>query len=369
MIPDEIERQRSLITAHKERLYQLELQQAKLGLDCPPQITNEIVAIRNQIQNLEKNIELKSMSLPSIRSANTLIGSQLSGVENAISGIKLREERVFKLFGREIFAFVLTRTILPVLFAVILAGAFVGILTGIIKLPPNFIQNLPTATATAQPTEIGTPSPTPQEAISPTQDTTSVVEQPTILVPVLPTPTLTPTLTFTPTPTPTLTLTFTPTPTQTPRPTDTPIPTFPPPPAVDEDRERQVIILMNQYRHENGCDVQLQYSSELTGAARRHSVDMATHNFFDHTGSDKSEPGDRITQAGYRWAFGVPEAKGWEETIYTYLESADQVVSGWMQSDSREPILNCNYHDVGVGYARSQEGTSYWTAVFTRGRR
>jgi uncharacterized protein YkwD len=43
----------------------------------------------------------------------------------------------------------------------------------------------------------------------------------------------------------------------------------------------------------------LTWNDPLQSAAARHSSDMASHNFFSHTGSDGSNAGTRITQAGY----------------------------------------------------------------------
>lgn len=362
---DGFDRQRILIEAHKARLEELEVIAAKFGISCPPEVKIEIREINDKIRNLENGLNLDSISLSNARKANALIDTDLKNVDNQLSRIVVKEERAFHVFGIKVFTYIITRTLAGLVLAIVLIGT-VGILTGLIEIPNIFIQNLPTGTGTAQPTQVGTPLPTLEATTPPILRPTSIVEQPTIIVPILPTPTLTPTLTSTPTPTPTLTLT--PTPTRTPRPTDTPIPTFSPPAAVDEKREERVIVLINDQRAASGCEP-LHYSSELTGAARRHSVDMATHNMPGHTGSDGSQPGERITQAGYRWAYGIPGAKGWEEDISVYRDSADEVVGNWMQDDNREPILNCNYHDIGVGYARSQEGVPYWTAVFTRGRR
>ena len=45
----------------------------------------------------------------------------------------------------------------------------------------------------------------------------------------------------------------------------------------------------------------LQWHGVLVAAAARHSQDMASHNFFSHTGSDNSSPAQRVTDAGYGW--------------------------------------------------------------------
>src|SRR5262249_59594450 len=39
----------------------------------------------------------------------------------------------------------------------------------------------------------------------------------------------------------------------------------------------------------------------LVQSSRDHSVDMNTHNYFGHTGSDGSSPFQRMTNAGFPW--------------------------------------------------------------------
>jgi uncharacterized protein YkwD len=107
----------------------------------------------------------------------------------------------------------------------------------------------------------------------------------------------------------------------------------------------------------------LQVSPELTAAARRHSYDMAANTFLGHTGSDGSSESDRVIQAGYLWTGEIAE------NAASYATPAE-TVQGWMSSSGhRNNMLNCGYREVGVGYAESENGQKYWTAVFTIGRR
>ncbi|HHX63482.1 MAG TPA: CAP domain-containing protein [Chloroflexi bacterium] len=131
-----------------------------------------------------------------------------------------------------------------------------------------------------------------------------------------------------------------------------------PPPSVPTFEDR-VIQLTNQERAKAGL-APLTRSAELSRAAQEHSVDMATGNFVSHIGSDGSNPGDRITRAGYAWyTFGENVAAG-----YTTPES---VVEGWMQSEGhRQNILNPDFKHIGVGHAHnaSSDYKHYWTQVF-----
>ncbi len=59
---------------------------------------------------------------------------------------------------------------------------------------------------------------------------------------------------------------------------------------------------LNALRAENGR-APLSYSAMLENAATRHAEDMASRQFFSHTGSDGSDVAERVTQSGYRWCF------------------------------------------------------------------
>ncbi|MEV7504099.1 CAP domain-containing protein [Streptomyces sp. NPDC093018] len=120
----------------------------------------------------------------------------------------------------------------------------------------------------------------------------------------------------------------------------------------------QIVQLVNAERAKAGCRP-LTLNAKLTKAAQEHSADMAAHQNMSHTGSDGSDPGTRITQAGYTWsAYG-------ENVAYGYSTAAE-VMAGWMASPGhRANILNCGYQEIGVGLA--QPG-SYWTQDFGTAR-
>jgi uncharacterized protein YkwD len=97
----------------------------------------------------------------------------------------------------------------------------------------------------------------------------------------------------------------------------------------------------------------LVWNDQLAKAGYDHSVDMKTNNYFSHTGLDNSDPGQRITAAGYTWhAYGENIASG-----YTTEQA---VVDGWLNSEGHcKNIMSANFNDMGVG----REG-NYWTQVF-----
>jgi uncharacterized protein YkwD len=72
-----------------------------------------------------------------------------------------------------------------------------------------------------------------------------------------------------------------------------------------------VIALTNQQRANYGLPP-LTANAALAVAATAHSNDMANNNFLGHIGSDGSNPGQRITRAGYSWfTYGENVAGGY----------------------------------------------------------
>lgn len=120
----------------------------------------------------------------------------------------------------------------------------------------------------------------------------------------------------------------------------------------------EVVALVNQERAKAGCSA-LTVNAKLTTAALNHSKDMAAHSNMSHTGSDGSDPGQRITRAGYSWTtYG-------ENVAYGY-STPEQVMNGWMNSPGhRQNILNCAFKEIGVGLAQPN---SYWTQAFGAAR-
>lgn len=126
------------------------------------------------------------------------------------------------------------------------------------------------------------------------------------------------------------------------------------------DFVQRVVDLTNQERARHGLPA-LALDGALCRSALAHSRDMASHNYFSHTGSDGSTVGDRIRAAGYSplWAYG--------ENIAAGQPSPEEVVNAWMNSEGhRANILSPHYEHIGVGYVR-QDGTTYlhyWTQHF-----
>ena len=98
----------------------------------------------------------------------------------------------------------------------------------------------------------------------------------------------------------------------------------------------------------------------LTRAALAHSRDMAAHDFFSHTGSDGSSPGERVTRAGYLWS-----EVG--ENIASGVSTPRQVVADWLASPYHcANIMTASFRQMGVAFAvnRDSRDVIYWTEDF-----
>ncbi len=127
--------------------------------------------------------------------------------------------------------------------------------------------------------------------------------------------------------------------------------------------EERVVELTNQFRAENGL-APLTLNTQLTNAAETHSKNMASQDFFSHTGLDGSQPSDRAQSAGYSSQFVG-------ENIGAGYTSPEKAVEGWKKSPGhRANMLKPEYTEIGVGYFYLENDTGsinrnhYWTQVF-----
>ena len=99
----------------------------------------------------------------------------------------------------------------------------------------------------------------------------------------------------------------------------------------------------------------------LQRAARDHAVDMATYDYFSHTGRDGSMPWQRFAAAGYTGP------SPWGENIAAGRSTAAAAVQGWMESPPHcRNIMNADFGRLGVGYAYGPQSTyrHYWVQAF-----
>jgi len=130
-----------------------------------------------------------------------------------------------------------------------------------------------------------------------------------------------------------------------------------PPPEFDKEL---LLELINTHR-KTGCKcgednfaptTPVKWNTALERAARAHSEDMFTNNFFSHTGSDGSSVGARLERHNYKW-------KNYGENIARGAHTEKSVIDAWIKSAGHcRNIMNRNFTDVGA----SKKG-NYWTLI------
>ncbi len=173
-------------------------------------------------------------------------------------------------------------------------------------------------------------------------------------------------------------------------------------------QEKAVLDLVNLQRSHHGLSW-LKANSKLQEAARLHSLDMGTNNYFSHDSQDGTKFSARITAQGYQWsrageniAAGYLDARAvmygtndlsllsdfdksrgyggftswsevgdnWTDRDWDAWEAHRNNHGGWMGSSGhRDNILNQNFIDIGIGYAYVEDSHyhRYWTQDFGRG--
>jgi len=89
---------------------------------------------------------------------------------------------------------------------------------------------------------------------------------------------------------------------------------------------------------------------------------MASHDFFDHTGSDGRSSFRRLRDAGYNYRLAA-------ENIAAGVPTPAAAVALWMDSPGhRANILNCAFRETGVSYVDDPGDKLayeyYWTQTF-----
>ena len=86
---------------------------------------------------------------------------------------------------------------------------------------------------------------------------------------------------------------------------------------------------------------------------------MARKKYFEHRGSDGSQPKERVLRAGY-------ESRLTGENIAFGPESAEEVVAGWLASPGHcANIMDARFADIGVGLSIGHKrGQIYWVQDF-----
>lgn len=121
--------------------------------------------------------------------------------------------------------------------------------------------------------------------------------------------------------------------------------------------QKEVVRLVNVERSKRGLN-ELSFNTQLSNVATLKSQDMINKNYFNHTSPTYGSPFDMMKQFNISY-------KTAGENIAMGQKTPEEVVNAWMNSQGhRENILNSNFTDLGVGVAKSSNGTLYWTQMF-----
>ncbi|MEH7479852.1 CAP-associated domain-containing protein, partial [Neobacillus drentensis] len=127
--------------------------------------------------------------------------------------------------------------------------------------------------------------------------------------------------------------------------------------ALKEGFEYQLFDLTNAARVNHQLTV-LTWDEHVRGTARKHSTDMAVHQYFDHTNLKGQSPFDRMKEDDISFHMaGENLAYGQFSSIFAH--------EGLMNSlGHRENILRDGYEFLGVGVAFNDESQPYYTENF-----
>jgi len=133
--------------------------------------------------------------------------------------------------------------------------------------------------------------------------------------------------------------------------------------------EEEILDIVNQRRAEGancgsagsfGPAGALTMNPALRCAARVHSKQMVTENFFDHSTPWGETPWDRMAAAGYQYSSAG-------ENIAAGNSTAASTMQQWMDSDGHcSNIMSADFTEIGVGYYPGGGYGHYWTQAFGR---
>ncbi|MBL8634786.1 MAG: CAP domain-containing protein [Myxococcales bacterium] len=101
-------------------------------------------------------------------------------------------------------------------------------------------------------------------------------------------------------------------------------------------------------------------NDKLNTAAQGHAVDMATKNYFSHTGKDGRSPFDRMKAAGYSFSYAGENIAAGNATVAATMTQ-------WLNSAGHcANIMSKNFTQIGFGYDNNSASTykHYWVQNF-----
>ncbi|HEY1724447.1 MAG TPA: CAP domain-containing protein [Steroidobacteraceae bacterium] len=104
----------------------------------------------------------------------------------------------------------------------------------------------------------------------------------------------------------------------------------------------------------------LRLNQLLNRAAQRHALDMLSHGYFEHEGSDGSTPAQRISTSGYAYRIVG-------ENLASGPQTAAEALTGWLASPGHcENIMDPRFSESGIAYAANSRGAPriFWVQEF-----
>ncbi len=106
----------------------------------------------------------------------------------------------------------------------------------------------------------------------------------------------------------------------------------------------------------------LNWNTNLLQAAKGHATDMATNNYFSHTGQDGRTPDRRVLAAGYSYSH-------MGENIAAGQTSVESAMAAWIGSPSHcQNMMTPDFKDIAVACVRNEASTYriYWVMEMGR---
>ena len=142
----------------------------------------------------------------------------------------------------------------------------------------------------------------------------------------------------------------------------TPTPSTPNNPSTPSTVSEQKLLQLVNNARSQGCNcgntwyppvAPVGWDDQLEAAAQGHSNWMNQNNTLSHTGAGGSDPGDRITAAGYQW-------RAYGENVAVGYPTEEAVIQGWLNSEGHcKNIMNGTFTKMGVAVSGR-----YWTQEF-----
>ncbi|MFC3900965.1 CAP domain-containing protein [Aliicoccus persicus] len=127
----------------------------------------------------------------------------------------------------------------------------------------------------------------------------------------------------------------------------------------EENNERMLFYLVNATRQEYGYSI-LQRDETAVDAARGHSIDMATNNYFEHVSPSGVVLKDRLQASNVAFRFaGENIATGHTSSIFVHHSLLNSM-------DHRKNLLHPDFTHLGIGVAYNELDVPYYTENYVQ---